>query len=180
LEGKGPVIFDYRNTKMYCSISQRASREVLDDLIAEWNKISLRPYRAVAFESFDKDGNIIYHTDCMMTLLHDHAVLCVEAIEDEKEKERVISELTDENLNNHAYKLIEISRKEVKGMCANMFNLVNQDGENVVVMSGRAYRTYSEDNIQEIEANYKVAVANIDMIEHIGGGSTRCMLAEKF
>jgi len=47
-------------------------------------------------------------------------------------------------------------------------------------MSDRARRTYNSESFEQLQANYKVIVANIDMIEHVGGGSTRCMLAEKF
>jgi len=57
---------------------------VVNDLIEKWNKISLRPYRAVTFESYDRKGNIVYHTDCMLTLLADHAVICVTAVKDKK------------------------------------------------------------------------------------------------
>jgi len=69
---------------------------------------------------------------------------------------------------------------EVEGMCANMFNLVDNDGNNCIIMSDRARRTYDPEKFQELKENYRVLVANIDMIEHVGGGSTRCMLAEKF
>ena len=47
-------------------------------------------------------------------------------------------------------------------------------------MSDRARRTYSPEKFAELTSNYKVLIANVDMIEHVGGGSTRCMLAEHF
>lgn len=47
-------------------------------------------------------------------------------------------------------------------------------------MSARAHRTYSEEHLKILENNYHLMVANIDFIEFIGGGSTRCMLAEYF
>ena len=47
-------------------------------------------------------------------------------------------------------------------------------------MSDRARRTYEPTKLEILRKNYNVLVANIDMIEHVGGGSTRCMLAEKF
>jgi len=152
----------------------------VDDLIEEWNKISLRPYRAVTFTSFDRKGHIIYHTDCMMTLLHDHAVVCITTIKEKKERKNLMIELTNPPLNEKPYSILELDRLEIEGMCANMFNLVDQEGRNTVVMSDRARRTYDPDHFAELKENYKVIVANIDIIEHVGGGSTRCMLAEKF
>ena len=65
-------------------------------------------------------------------------------------------------------------------MCAKMFNLVDDQGRNTLIMSDRARRTYDPIKFKELQENYRIIVANIDMIEHVGGGSTRCMLAEKF
>ncbi len=153
---------------------------MIDDLIIQWNKISSKAYKAVTFSAYDRKGNVIYHTDCMLTLLYDHAVVCVTAIKDKRERKRLMIELTNPPLNTRPYQILEIDRMEIEGMCANMFNLVDNEGNNVIVMSDRARRTYDPEKFQELLENYKVIVANIDMIEHVGGGSTRCMLAEKF
>lgn len=116
----------------------------------------------------------------MMTLLHDHAVVCLTSVKDKKERKKLTLELCDPTMNNFPYKIVEIDRLEIEGMCANMFNLVDNEGRNAIIMSARARRSFDPERFQELEANYKVIVANIDLIEHVGGGSTRCMLAEKF
>lgn len=72
-------------------------------MIEQWNKISVVPYKAVTFHSYDRKGNIIYHTDCMMTLLSDHAVICVTTIKDKKERKRVLVELSNPPLNTKPY-----------------------------------------------------------------------------
>jgi hypothetical protein len=123
---------------------------------------------------------LIYHTDCMMTLLSDHAVICAAAITKEEDRKKVLKELTDPSLNTKPYQILELDLTEIEGMCANMFNLLDRDGRNTLVMSDRARRTFRPDNITELQKHYKVVVANIDMIEHVGGGSARCMLAERF
>jgi len=51
-------------------------------------------------------------------------------------------ELSNPPLNSKPYKILEIDRKEVEGMCANMFNLVDSSGKNTIIMSDRARRTY--------------------------------------
>ena len=116
----------------------------------------------------------------MMTLLHDHAVVCMTTLKNKKERKNLVVELSNPPLNNYPYKILEIDRMEIEGMCANMFNLVDSDGKNTVIMSDRARRSYDPEKFEELQEHYKVIVANIDMIEHVGGGSTRCMLAEKF
>jgi len=115
-----------------------------------------------------------------MTLLHDHVVVSLVTIKDGEEKNNLIKELTDAKINTCPYEIIDITRDEVEGMCANMFNLVDGEGNNAVIMSDRARRTYETEKFELLNSRYRVLVANIDMIEYVGGGSTRCMLAEKF
>lgn len=115
-----------------------------------------------------------------MTLLYDHAVISVTAIRDKKLRKKVLLELSNPPQNIKPYKILEITREQIKGMCANMFNLQDSDGNQIIIMSDRARRTYTDDKFQELTENYTVLVANVDMIEHVGGGSTRCMLAERF
>lgn len=115
-----------------------------------------------------------------MTLLHDHAVVSMTTVKNKKERKNLVLELSNPPNNNVPYQILEIDRLEIEGMCANMFNLVDSEGRNTIIMSERARRTYDPEKFEELKANYKILVANIDMIEHVGGGSTRCMLAEKF
>lgn len=39
LEGKGAIVFDHRNRHFYCARSNRSHIEVIDELVAQWNKI---------------------------------------------------------------------------------------------------------------------------------------------
>jgi hypothetical protein len=61
-----------------------------------------------------------------------------------------------------------------------MFNLLDYEGNNCILLSERARRTFQPDKRRELEESYKLIVVNIDLIEHIGGGSARCMVAEMF
>jgi len=65
-------------------------------------------------------------------------------------------------------------------MCANMFNLLDRGGNNVVVMSERASKAFDPATFLQLQQNYKLVVSNIETIEHVGGGSARCLLAERF
>ena len=86
----------------------------------------------------------------MMTLLHDHAVVCLTTVKSKSERVNLILELTNPPLNNRPYTILEIDRHEIEGMCANMFNLVDQQGNNVVVMSDRARRTYHPESFAQL------------------------------
>jgi hypothetical protein len=139
-------LFSYDNIDSnYFNRSPRACVEVINDLLAKWNKLSCNDYKTVTWTSYDRKGNVIYHTDCMMTLLNDHAVVCVTAIKNKKERKKVILELCNPPQNIIPYKILELDRNEVEGMCANMFNLVDRSGKNTIIMSDRARRAYDED-----------------------------------
>ena len=153
---------------------------MLDDLINEWNQLSARPYKAVTFVSYDIKGQTIYHTDCMMTLLYDHAIISLTAIKDKKQRKNVILELSNPPMNMKPYKILEITREQIAGMCANIFNLQDNEGNQIIIMSKQASSNYSEEKFAELTESYTVLVADIANIEKVGGGSARCMLAEKF
>lgn len=184
LELKGALVTDWENGKIYCNISDRAHEEVFDYMIDVLNNIASktgeRRIKGIKFRANDKDGESIYHTDCMMTLFNKHAVLCVDAITDEEERQYVINELTSPELNVNPKEILSISYDESENMCSNMFNVLDSNNNHCVIMSKRAHENFSEKNLDEIYQHYKVVIADIDIIENIGGGSARCMLVELF
>ena len=68
-------------------------------MMEEWNKLSRRPYRVVTFTSYDRNNEIIYHSDVLMTLLHDHVVLCIECLKNPEDQDRVRREITSSEIN---------------------------------------------------------------------------------
>jgi len=126
-------------------LSPRANQVVLDDLLTKWNKLSKRPYEAISFRSFDQGRKEVYHTDCVLTLLSKHALLCTSSIDREDERERIKNSLSSAELNEHPYKIIELTHEEISGMCANVINLLDGEGNDVLLMSGRARLTYKKE-----------------------------------
>lgn len=80
----------------------------------------------------------------------------------------------------HPYKIFEITPEQVECMCANMFCLVGKDVKYTIIMSGNAHRGFRKEQFDLLKEHYQILVANVDLIEQIGGGSCRCMLVEKF
>lgn len=91
-----------------------------------------------------------------------------------------MAELTSPDLNVNPHEVIQLSFRESENMCANMFNLIDQNGNDCVVMSKRALNNHSKENMSILKKNYKIISSDIKIIEEIGGGSARCMLAELF
>ena len=68
----------------------------------------------------------------------------------------------------------------MNNMCGNMMMVRNKQGDLCAIMSERARKGLRPHNLQEIEKHYKIISSDLTMIETIGGGSARCMVAEIF
>ena len=180
VEGKGSVIFDNANNKLFCSLSKRTNLIGVETLKNELDKISKIPWKVVTFTSHNAESKVIYHTDCVFQLLDKHAVICLESISEDFRK-NLIDELCDINKNSKKiYEIIEINFKEMQSMCANILNVKNDQNENVILMSTKAFSNYSQQNLDILSKNYKILSSNISIFEKVGGGSARCLLAEHF
>jgi len=49
-----------------------------------------------------------------------------------------------------------------------------------MIISERGYTAMTSEQQSILNANYKMVVSNVDMIEAVGGGSCRCMLVENW
>lgn len=117
----------------------------------------------------------------MMTLLSKHAIICLEAVCCDFSRNQLIEELTNPDLNPEgAHEILELSHKEIFNMCANMFDVLNLDNEHCVIMSKRAAENFTGPNFEKLQNSYKLVISDVTVIEDVGGGSCRCLLAEKF
>jgi hypothetical protein len=112
LEGKGSIVFDHRNRRFFITLSNRARIEVVNEFVEKWNLLCIDgesdPYRAVTFTARDLRGDVIYHTDCMMTIHGNHAMVCLDSITDPEERAMIVKELTSPE-NHHPVEIIELS-----------------------------------------------------------------------
>ena len=169
LEGTGSMVFDRRKKIAYCCRSPRTSEKVLNDFCSRMN------FQPVVFDAVDKDDNKIYHTNVMMEIGMQVAVICLESIKDEYERKRVISQL-----NSTGKIIVDISLDQVSQFAGNMLEVKSRNGNPLMIMSASAHNslTASQENI--ISTYNKIVTADLDTIEKNGGGSARCMLAEIF
>jgi hypothetical protein len=169
LEGTGSMVIDHENKVIYSCYSPRTDVSVLEKF-ANANK-----YRAIIFFASDKNGQAVYHTNVVMTLAEDFAILCEEAIEEEWEL-IAIRQLLDSS----GHEVIRIYKDQMHCFAGNMLQVKNTKGEKFLVMSQTAFNFLYEDQKEELSARCKVLPISIPTIEKIEGGSVRCMMAEIF
>lgn len=172
LEGTGSMIFDRENRVAYAALSQRTDKALFLDFCRELN------FKPIYFDATQQVGNerlAIYHTNVMMCIADTYAVVCLNCIEDEKEREKLV-----ETLKSTKKEIVEISEEQMNQFAGNMLQVKNKQGEKILVMSQTAYNSLNENQIAYLKSQNKLLVPAIPTIEKNGGGSVRCMMAEVF
>ena len=82
LEGTGSLVLDHINRIAYVSLSKRADREPLGKFCTDFN------YEPMPFESTGDDGRPIYHTNVVMCIGSKFALVGLELITDQAEREK--------------------------------------------------------------------------------------------
>lgn len=172
LEGTGSMIFDHPNKLAYGSVSLRLDEDLFKKYCEE---IGYQPVIFHSFQTANGERLPIYHTNVMMCVGEKFVVICLDCIDSEIEREKVI-----ESIKNSGKELIEISEAQMHQFAGNMLQLKNSDGENFLIMSQTAYNSLTQKQIEQIENYCEIISADLETIETNGGGSARCMLAEVF
>ena len=172
LEGTGSMILDRENRIAYCSISNRSNEDLFIDFCEDFE------FTPVLFNSFQSVGDErlpIYHTNVMMCVTMSYVIICLDSIDDKKQRKNVC-----EFIKKSEKELINISENQVEKFAGNMLELLNGKGESVIVMSKSAENSLSENQKNTITNYSKIISSDINTIELCGGGSARCMMAEIF
>ncbi|WP_019539989.1 citrulline utilization hydrolase CtlX [Proteiniphilum acetatigenes] len=169
LEGTGSMVFDRDKRIAYCCRSPRTSEKVLADFCARLN------YDAVVFNATDKNGNHIYHTNVMMAVGNQVAIVCLESIKDDNERQKVVSRLI-----SGGKIIVDISLDQVVRFAGNMLEVKSRNGQPIMVMSTSARSALTAAQETVISTYNTILSAPLSTIETNGGGSARCMLAEIF
>jgi hypothetical protein len=172
LEGTGSLILDRINKVAYACRSQRTHPVPL----AYFGRIM--EYEIVDFDATQRingKASPIYHTNVMMHIGTEIAVVCLDSIPLASEKLKV-----QEYLEKTGKKMIPITSKQKFQFAGNMLEIKDKDGGKLTVMSDTAYQSLGQVQVQTIQRYTDLVVPNIATIEKLGGGSARCMMAEIF
>jgi hypothetical protein len=165
LEGSGSIVFDHINMIAYANESPRTNKMLFDRIC------DLLGYEGVFFNATDAEGLDIFHTNVMMMIGEGYSVICAESIPN-SQQETVLNKLKKSGLE-----IIEISRKQMSDFAGNMIQLQNPDGRRFLVMSDTAFASLSDIQKQALLQYNEIIHSDVSTIEHVGGGSARCMIA---
>ena len=171
LEGTGAMILDRVNRKAYCALSPRADEELFIEFCEDFE------YTPVIFRAYQQVDNkqvSIYHTNVMMALGENFAVVCLDTITDKSERKNVLHHLKEDHKE-----IISITAEQMYQYAGNMLQVQGTD-RSYLVMSDAAYNCLTAAQRQAIEKHCPIIHTNLETIETCGGGSARCMMAEVF
>ncbi len=164
LEGTGAMVLDHLERVAYAARSNRTSEILLERFCTHFN------YEPVVFDAVTIDGAPIYHTNVLMCIATDFALIGSSMIPDATRRADVVSRLADGPRD-----VIELTPVQIGEFAGNAIELQGRDGR-ILAISSRAVASLTPDQIQRIERHTKIVALDIPTIE-LAGGSVRCTIA---
>jgi hypothetical protein len=166
LEGTGSLVLDRVHRIAYACRSLRTSESAL---LVFANQLGYTP---VVVDAFDAQRRPIYHTNVIMCVGRRFAAVCMDAL-DSKDADLLLRQF-----EASGHELIRLTQAQMSAFAGNMLELATPDGS-CIAMSTSAASALTEQQIAKLERLAgPLVTASIPTIEHYGGGSVRCMLAE--
>ena len=172
LEGTGSIALDRVNRKAYCALSPRADEELFIEFCEDFE---YTPVIFTANQTVDEKRLAIYHTNVMMCLAENFAVICLDTIDDKKERKNVVR-----HLKQDGKEIISIAESQMHQFAGNMLQLRGDNNKRYLVMSEAAHKSLTPGQVANIEKHCPIISSTLETIETCGGGSARCMMAEVF
>ena len=164
LEGTGSLVLDYVNRIAYVSLSKRSDRELVEKFCQDFS------FEPLLFESVGDDGRPIYHTNVVMCVGSEFALVGLDMIPDPGQRETI-----RRRLESSGKQVIELSRAQIANFAGNALELRNES-EKLLVLSSRAAEALTTEQGDEIESHARLCLwpfppLNWPVV------SARCMLA---
>jgi len=172
LEGTGSLLLDRVHNKAYCALSSRADEELFIEFCEDFE---YTPVVFTAFQTVGEERLPIYHTNVMMCLAEKFAVICLDSIDNAKERKAVLAHLKEDGRE-----VIAISEAQMHQFAGNMLQVLGDNNTPYLVMSTAAFKSLNSNQLTKIALRCEIIHSDLHTIETAGGGSARCMIAEVF
>ena len=167
LEGTGSMVLDHQNKIAYGCLSERLDKEAF---ISWCDKMQFKP---ITFKAVDDKAQPIYHTNVLMCMANQFVVICLDSISNEEERQMLLDSFARTNKE-----VIEISQDQLNHFAGNMLQVFDITEKPHLIMSEQAYKSLHTAQLKSLEKYNPLLPISIPTIEALGGGSTRCMMAE--
>ena len=164
LEGTGAMVLDHSARIAYTARSNRADPIALERFCTNFG------YEPMVFDAADSNGVQIYHTNVLMCVATDFALVGLDLLTNEVRRMQVV-----DRLHASDREVIALTEEQVRDFAGNAIELRGTAGR-VLAMSTRARDALTPDQRAIIERSARIVAVDVPTIE-LAGGSVRCMLA---
>ena len=172
LEGTGSMVLDRVNKIAYCARSERTNEELINLFCKEMGYTS---FVFSSFQTVNGQRKPIYHTNVMMSIGLDFAMVCLQSVDDPDDRNTLI-----DYLNKTGKRILELNEDQIQQFAGNALELKSDNAERLLALSSRGYHALTSTQIEELSDQLKIIHSPLSTIELLGGGSARCMMAEIF
>lgn len=164
LEGTGAMVLDHIDRVAYVARSNRADPIALERFAAQFH------YEPMVFDARDEAGRPIYHTNVLMCIGTEFALVGLEMIADTARRAEIHDRLAETGRT-----VIPLDRGQIADFAGNAIELQGGAGR-LLALSARAHRALRPDQIEIVTQSATLLPLDVSNIE-LAGGSVRCMLA---
>jgi len=164
LEGTGAMVLDHDSRVAYAVRSRRANPVALQHFCITFG------FEPMAFDATDEAGVPVYHTNVMMCIATDFAMIGLEMISDVDRREQVRARLAASGRE-----VIDLSRAQIRNFAGNAIELQGSKGR-ILALSRRAHASLTDGQRAVINRSCTTLPLDVPTIE-LAGGSVRCMIA---
>jgi hypothetical protein len=164
LEGTGAMVLDHIDRVAYTARSNRADPIALERFCTHFN------FEPMAFDAVDPKGRPIYHTNVLMCIGTDFAMVGFDLIKDKARRDEIHA-----RLQGMGRDVIELDNHQIDEFAGNAIELFTGK-KRILAMSSRAVAALRPEQKTIIEKSTEIISLSVPTIE-LAGGSIRCMLA---
>ncbi|KXF89709.1 citrulline utilization hydrolase CtlX [Phaeobacter inhibens] len=163
LEGTGAMVLDHIGRIAYTVKSNRADPVLLERFCTHFN------FEPMVFEARDAQGRDVYHTNVLMGIGTDYALICLDMITNPTRRAEVAARLEETGR-----RVIDLTPEQIAGFAGNALELTGD--RRLLALSSCAVEVLRPEQIAIVERSADLLPLSIPTIE-TAGGSVRCMLA---
>jgi hypothetical protein len=164
LEGTGAMVLDHLTRIAYTARSNRANPIALERFCTNFG------YEPMAFDAADEAGVPVYHTNVMMCIGTEFALVGLNMISDAERRRQVIERLTAPGRS-----VVGLTHSQVRDFAGNAIELHGRAGR-VLALSERAHDSLTLEQRDVFSRSCTLLPLSVPTIE-LAGGSVRCMIA---
>lgn len=164
LEGTGAMVLDHIDRVAYAARSDRTDPIALERFCTHFN------FEPMVFDACDEQGVPVYHTNVLMCVATDFAMIGLDMIASERRRAEIVM-----RLKRSGRDVIALTNDQIRRFAGNALELQGQSGR-ILALSATALAALDREQVKAIGAFAEPVALNIQTIEK-AGGSVRCTLA---